>query len=134
MSLSWTSPRDDGGCRLDGYIVECREESGKWTRPEADAVSGTEYVVRGLKADASYEFRVAAKNKAGVGEFSGSSKSTKAGEQMDGTKPQILDKFKDLTILSPKEAVFECRVELGEPQAKVAASATTRRSTAVRST
>ena len=31
----------------------------------------------------------------------------------------MLDKFKDLTIVSPKEAVFECRVELGEPQAKV---------------
>lgn len=37
----------------------------------------------------------------------------------EGSKPQILDKFKDLTVVSPKEAVFECRVELGEPQAKV---------------
>jgi hypothetical protein len=36
-----------------------------------------------------------------------------------GSKPEILDKFRDLTILSPKEAVFECRVNLGEPQAKV---------------
>jgi hypothetical protein len=30
-----------------------------------------------------------------------------------------MEKFKDLTILSPKEAVFECQVSLGEPVAKV---------------
>ena len=82
MALSWSSPRDDGGCRVDGYIVEYREEFGKWTRASADAVSGTDYTVRGLKSDTVYEFRVAAQNKAGVGEFSGSSKSTKAVEQI----------------------------------------------------
>jgi hypothetical protein len=80
-TVSWAPPRDDGGCRLDGYVLEYREEFGKWTRASTDTVSGTDYTVRGLKADTTYEFRVAAKNKAGVGEFSGSSKSTKAAEQ-----------------------------------------------------
>jgi len=31
----------------------------------------------------------------------------------------MIEKFRDLTIVSPKEAVFECRVNLGEPPAKV---------------
>jgi len=90
MAISWSAPRDDGGCRVDGYIVEYRDEYGKWTR--ADTVSGTEYIVRGLKSDTVYEFRVAAQNKAGVGEFSGNSKSTKAVEPI-GMRELLLMPF-----------------------------------------
>ena len=89
MVLSWSSPRDDGGCRIDGYVVEYREEFGKWTRASTDLVSGTDFTVRGLKSDSAYEFRVAAQNKAGVGEFSDSSKSAKAVEQI-GTVINLL--------------------------------------------
>ena len=82
MSLSWKAPHDDGGCRLDGYVLEYRNEFGKWSRAWPETISETEFTVRGLKPDTAYEFRVAAQNKAGLGDFSGSSKSTKATEQI----------------------------------------------------
>ena len=36
-----------------------------------------------------------------------------------GSRPKLLEPFKDLTVSSPKEAVFECRIDLGEPTAKL---------------
>ena len=84
-SVSWSSPRDDGGCRLDGYIVEYRAETAtRWTRANDDSVRDLDLVVRNLKADTVYEFRVAAKNKAGIGAFSPSAKPTKGAEESAG--------------------------------------------------
>ena len=88
-SLSWTSPSDDGGCRLDGYVVEYRAETDtRWTRD--DPVRDLDLVVRNLRPDVVYEFRVAAKNKAGVGAFSTSAKPTKGAEEPAGnTSPAV---------------------------------------------
>ena len=87
-SVSWTAPRDDGGCRLDGYVVEYRAEtSSRWTRANEEPVRDLDLVVRNLKPDTVYEFRVAAKNKAGVGEFSPSAKPTKGAEEPTGKTP-----------------------------------------------
>jgi len=81
-SLSWTAPRDDGGCRLDGYLVEYRADTAtRWTRANDEPVRDLDLVVRNLKPDVAYEFRVAAKNKAGVGAFSASAKPTKGAEE-----------------------------------------------------
>jgi len=84
-SVSWSAPKDDGGCRLDGYIVEYRAEtSSRWTRANEEPVRDLDLVVRNLKADTVYEFRVAAKNKAGIGAFSPSAKPTKGAEEPTG--------------------------------------------------
>ncbi len=82
-TLSWRAPKDDGGSKVDGYVLEYREDSGKWIRETVDLAmsSPVEHTLRGLKADAAYEFRVAAKNKSGVGEFSDISKSSKTAEE-----------------------------------------------------
>jgi len=88
-SVSWNSPIDDGGCRLDGYIVEYRAETAtRWTRANDEPVLDLDLVVRNLKPDVVYEFRVAAKNKAGLGAFSPSAKPTKGGEEPTGKTPQ----------------------------------------------
>ena len=84
-AVSWTAPRDDGGCRLDGYIIEYRAETAtRWTQANDDVVRDLDHVVRSLKPDVVYEFRVAAKNKAGIGSFSPSSKPTKGAEEPAG--------------------------------------------------
>ena len=68
VSLSWKPPADDGGAEITNYVLEHREEGlAKWTRATKDSISKTSYTVTGLTANATYEFRVAAENKAGVG-------------------------------------------------------------------
>ncbi|XP_052825204.1 twitchin isoform X2 [Octopus bimaculoides] len=73
VSLAWSRPKDDGGKKVQGYIVEYKEAgTNKW-KPATDfAVKDTMYTVDGLKKDCEYEFRVRAKNIAGVGEPSNS--------------------------------------------------------------
>jgi len=84
-SVSWNSPSDDGGCRLDGYVVEYRAETAtRWTRANDEPVRDLDLVVRNLKPNTVYEFRVAAKNKAGIGAFSSSAKPTKGAEEPAG--------------------------------------------------
>ena len=36
-----------------------------------------------------------------------------------GSRPKLLEPFRDVTATAPKEAVFRCSVELGQPAAKV---------------
>ena len=68
VSLSYKPPADDGGAEITNYVIEHREEGlTKWTRATKDTISKTSYTLSGLTAGATYEFRVAAENKAGVG-------------------------------------------------------------------
>ena len=68
VSLSWKPPSADGGAEITNYVVEHREEGlAKWTRATKDTISKTSYTVTGLTANSTYEFRLAAENKAGVG-------------------------------------------------------------------
>ena len=41
------------------------------------------------------------------------------GLSLGGTRPKLLQPFKDVTVTAPKEAVFQCNIELGQPIAKV---------------
>ena len=36
-----------------------------------------------------------------------------------GNRPKLLEPFRDVTATAPKEAVFQCRIDLGQPAAKV---------------
>uniref|UniRef100_A0A1I8IQH6 Ig-like domain-containing protein n=1 Tax=Macrostomum lignano TaxID=282301 RepID=A0A1I8IQH6_9PLAT len=70
VSLSWRKPRDDGGSKITGYVVECRPAggSGKWKRVAEVPGRETTAKATGLETNAKYEFRVTAKNEAGLGE------------------------------------------------------------------
>ncbi|XP_038047568.1 titin-like [Patiria miniata] len=78
MTLSWEAPRSDGGSPITDYIIEKREPFGKWV--QVGKTSDTSYTVKGLKEGQEYEFRVAAENKAGIGNFSEATDSTVAKE------------------------------------------------------
>jgi len=68
VSLAYKPPADDGGAAISNYVIEHREEGlAKWTRATKDTITKTSYTVTGLTAGSTYEFRVAAENKAGVG-------------------------------------------------------------------
>ena len=69
--MSWTPPNNDGGSPIVGYTVEYRAEGVfKWKQAADDLVSDMTCIVKGLKEDNLYEFRIAAHNKAGQGPFS----------------------------------------------------------------
>ena len=71
LTLHWSAPESDGGAEIFNYIIEHRVEGGfKWIAATTDTVPTTQYNVTKLKEAATYEFRVAAENKAGVGPFS----------------------------------------------------------------
>ncbi len=69
MDLKWEAPKDDGGAPITGYVVECKERfSNSWVRcavNETPELTGK--VTDVIKEGKTYEFRVCAVNKAGVG-------------------------------------------------------------------
>uniref|UniRef100_A0A8D3DAG2 Titin-like n=1 Tax=Scophthalmus maximus TaxID=52904 RepID=A0A8D3DAG2_SCOMX len=67
VSLSWDKPEYDGGTKVSGYIIERRDlPEGRWTRCNFTNVPETHYDVTGLTENDQYDFRVIAKNAAGL--------------------------------------------------------------------
>lgn len=66
VRVSWRPPSDDGGSDILGYIVERREvPKAAWYTVDA-RVTETSLVVKGLKENVEYHFRVFAENQFGV--------------------------------------------------------------------
>lgn len=66
VRVSWRHPSDDGGADVLGYIVERREVSkAAWYTVDA-RVTESSLVVKGLKENVQYHFRVFAENQFGV--------------------------------------------------------------------
>uniref|UniRef100_A0A8B9HA48 Titin n=1 Tax=Astyanax mexicanus TaxID=7994 RepID=A0A8B9HA48_ASTMX len=67
ITIAWTKPEYDGGSKVTGYIVEKKElPEGRWLKANFTNVIETEYNATGLAEDQKYEFRVIARNAAGV--------------------------------------------------------------------
>lgn len=66
VRVSWKPPTDDGGADLLGYIVERREVPKTAWYTVDSRVKGTSLVVKGLKENVEYHFRVYAENQFGV--------------------------------------------------------------------
>uniref|UniRef100_A0A3B4AAZ8 Titin n=1 Tax=Periophthalmus magnuspinnatus TaxID=409849 RepID=A0A3B4AAZ8_9GOBI len=66
ITIQWTKPEYDGGFKITGYTVEKKElPDGRWIRANFTNIMETQFTVSGLTQDASYEFRVFARNAAG---------------------------------------------------------------------
>ncbi|XP_032387945.1 obscurin isoform X15 [Etheostoma spectabile] len=69
VTLSWFTPLHDGGSPILGYRVEMRlVDSALYLPCHSEPVCNTEFVVENLIPGSGYRFRVAALNKAGIGE------------------------------------------------------------------
>uniref|UniRef100_A0A3Q3JJU8 Fibronectin type-III domain-containing protein n=1 Tax=Monopterus albus TaxID=43700 RepID=A0A3Q3JJU8_MONAL len=89
VTLRWTKPEYDGGIKITGYVVEKKEGAGRWMKASFTNIIETEFVVTGLTEDQIYEFRVIARNAAGV--FSQPSDSTGAITAKDEVDPPKID-------------------------------------------
>jgi predicted phage tail protein len=69
VDLAWKTPAD-GGAPIEAYVIEKRdnEVGGKWVEALQVPAGQNSATVPGLRAGSEYQFRIAAKNKAGLGE------------------------------------------------------------------
>lgn len=83
IDLKWTAPEEDGGAAITNYVLEYREEGQlKWIRANKKDNPNCQFLVKGLKKEGIYEFRVAAENKVGVGRYSDSTTPVKPEEKI----------------------------------------------------
>jgi len=69
---------------VTGYHIERRAtETGRWIRINKEAIDGLKFDIADLLDGNDYEFRVAAENRAGLGEFSAASPSFTAKNPWD---------------------------------------------------
>ncbi|RXN36975.1 hypothetical protein ROHU_002464 [Labeo rohita] len=107
VSLSWTKPEYDGGAKVTGYVIERRDlPEGRWVRCNFTNVVETYFDVTGLTLDEKYDFRVIAKNAAGL--FSEPSDNTGPITVKDNVDPPriMMDvKFKDVVVVKAGETL-----------------------------
>nr|XP_034332878.1 twitchin isoform X27 [Crassostrea gigas] len=104
ITLEWTPPKKDGGNPIKGYQVEKREVGEtKWTKANFADIFDNEFTVKGLTEGKEYEFRVAAINNAGLGEFAETSEAIKA--QQPPVAPKVSPNFipRDITVKKGEE-------------------------------
>ncbi|XP_071942196.1 twitchin-like isoform X2 [Antedon mediterranea] len=98
IGLKWDPPKFDGGCPIQGYVLEKKEPGSKrWTKVNKDPIKETEFMVDNLPEDGEIQFRVAAVNKAGPSEPSEASKPAVAKEPIEPTSAPTELKIGDVT-------------------------------------
>uniref|UniRef100_H2YLE9 Titin n=1 Tax=Ciona savignyi TaxID=51511 RepID=H2YLE9_CIOSA len=96
MTVSWKSPSEDGGKPISGYYLEKRETKAvQWAKVNRRPVSDRSIKVTGLIEGAEYEFRVAAENVAGIGEFKPSAE-TEATSPVEIIEPPMYELDADM--------------------------------------
>ncbi|GIY88298.1 down syndrome cell adhesion molecule-like protein 1, partial [Caerostris extrusa] len=71
IKLSWTPPQYNGNSQITHYVIQFKDEGGKWhNRMQNVTVTGTDStgIVMGLKPSKIYLFRVLAENRIGRSE------------------------------------------------------------------
>ena len=71
VALKWSEPEHDGGSEITGYVIEQKDASKRsWQRiGEVEATEKKLFNAIGLQEGQQYNFRIAAENSVGVGEF-----------------------------------------------------------------
>uniref|UniRef100_A0A3P8SZS2 Titin n=1 Tax=Amphiprion percula TaxID=161767 RepID=A0A3P8SZS2_AMPPE len=124
IKIQWTKPQYDGGSKVNGYIVERKDLSspdGRWVRANFTNIIETEYAVTGLTENEQYEFRVIARNAAGVfSEPSDSSGSITATDELEPPRASMDPKYKDVIVVNAGEHLLLDADIYGKPIPDVA--------------
>uniref|UniRef100_A0A915DDF3 Twitchin n=1 Tax=Ditylenchus dipsaci TaxID=166011 RepID=A0A915DDF3_9BILA len=67
VDIEWKTP-NDGGAPIEEFIIEKRDSNGRWVEAEHVPAGTNKATVGGLRQGEEYQFRVLAKNKAGLSE------------------------------------------------------------------
>ncbi|CAG2161698.1 unnamed protein product [Oppiella nova] len=79
IKIKWAAPRNDGGSPITGYDVERKDLKGnRWLKVNREPVRGLDYTDDSVTDGHLYEYRVVARNAAGVSEPSPPSKAIAA--------------------------------------------------------
>ena len=100
IEILWSEPLNNGGAPIITYVVEKRSSKQiKWTPCDYDErTNKCHFTIEQLREGYEYEFRVAAKNKAGVGDFTQPTQPVIAKDKVLGNKPVILEPLKTTTV------------------------------------
>ncbi|KJH43663.1 fibronectin type III domain protein [Dictyocaulus viviparus] len=120
--LEWKAPVDDGGAPIEEYIIEQKDEHGRWEQIMVVPPKQTSACVTGLKEGEQYQFRVVARNKAGLGEPSDPSDKITAKPRFCSIKQTILlvaphihrEDLEDTTVRVGQQIKFTVHID-GEP-------------------
>ena len=80
-TLSWSKPKNDGGSKLEGYVIEKKKPGEDWVECMEVPAHQTQAKVPNLKEGEDYQFRVKAVNSLGPGEPSKPTDVKKAEDQ-----------------------------------------------------
>nr|XP_046249157.1 titin-like [Scatophagus argus] len=116
ITLQWAKPRYDGGSTITGYVVEKKElPDGRWMKTNFTNVIDNQFTVTGLTGGQSYEFRVTAKNGAGVWSMPSESVTIVAQDVVEGPTASIDAKFKSTTVVQAGETFIIDADYFGKP-------------------
>uniref|UniRef100_A0A4W6E432 Fibronectin type-III domain-containing protein n=1 Tax=Lates calcarifer TaxID=8187 RepID=A0A4W6E432_LATCA len=121
VTLQWTRPQYDGGSAITGYIIERKKHPDtRWMKASFTNIIDTQYTLTALTEDCVYEFRVIAKNAAGI--FSRPSQGTgeiTAKDEIEAPGATMDSKFKDLTVVHAGETFVIDADYTGKPLPEV---------------
>ncbi|XP_029290714.1 titin-like [Cottoperca gobio] len=104
ITLQWAKPRYDGGSTITGYVVDKRElPDGRWMKTNFTNVIENQFTVTGLTGGQIYEFRVTAKNGAGVWSPPSENVTIIAQDVIEGPTAFVDPKFKSTTVVQAGE-------------------------------
>lgn len=66
VTLAWKRPLDDGGAKILGYVIEKKTENGQWEEILEVPPKDHSVVIKEVKEGEECQFRVRAKNAAGL--------------------------------------------------------------------
>ena len=65
LTLTWKSPKEDGGSKVEKYHIMMKEDDGDWKEITTVKAYDNEYKIPNLTPKTKYDFAVVAENKAG---------------------------------------------------------------------
>ncbi|XP_026167372.1 titin-like [Mastacembelus armatus] len=120
ITLKWVKPKYDGGSTITGYVVEKKElPDGRWMKANFTNVIENQFTITGLTGGQSYEFRVNAKNGAGVWSKPSESLTIIAQDVIEKPTAFIDPRFKSTTVVQAGETFIINADYFGKPLPEV---------------